>query len=158
MFDTWNCAFSALSIPCSYIRWEEIPIKTDTITVFVDACFVGPPVPEAVPIFRLSSGCHRQLFFSISIHFFSSDCILHCFYSSSSQPQPCTSSLSDHQHRSLFLGISPQVSGQLQKTQLLLLLQTNLSPFPRELRQSPAQTIPCTLPSIFRRSFTLFLE
>lgn len=60
MFDTWDCAFSTLSIPCSYIRWEKIPIKTDT--VFVDACFVGP-VPEAVSICRLSPGCHRQLFF-----------------------------------------------------------------------------------------------
>lgn len=30
---------STSSIPCSYIRWEEIPIKMDT--VFVDACLLA---------------------------------------------------------------------------------------------------------------------
>ena len=112
MFDTWDCAFSTLSIPCSYIRWEKIPIKTDT--VFVDACFVGP-VPEAVSICRLSPGCHRQLFFFFSpiwIHFFSSDCILSYSYSSS-QPQPCTSSSSDHRHR---LTLSWHLSAGLRTT------------------------------------------
>lgn len=37
MLDTWDCAFSTLSIPCSYMRWEKIPIET--VTVFVGRLF-----------------------------------------------------------------------------------------------------------------------
>lgn len=149
MFDTWDCAFSALSIPCSYIRWEEIPIKTDTITVFVDACFVGPPVPEAVPICRLSSGCHRQLFFLFR-------------FTSFPLTVSCTVfillllSLSLVHRRCLIINIAHSFLASLRrspdncrKPNSFSLADGSFLHFRKKLRQSPAQTIPCTLPSIF---------